>query len=104
MPRPDPLASLRSPARSSVAACAAESTYSRGSAGVAPGSSPTCQAPIPELPSVKSITQDTRTPAGWRSALRRLHERRSLILCYHGVAPSKADEDPEFLRVDPDRF
>jgi peptidoglycan/xylan/chitin deacetylase (PgdA/CDA1 family) len=52
---------------------------------------------------VKFTTQDTRTP-GWGAALRRLRERRSLILCYHGVAPSRADEDPEFLRVDPQRF
>jgi peptidoglycan/xylan/chitin deacetylase (PgdA/CDA1 family) len=40
-----------------------------------------------------------------RPAFRALRERRSLILAYHGVAPPlRADEDPEFLRVDPDRF
>jgi peptidoglycan/xylan/chitin deacetylase (PgdA/CDA1 family) len=54
--------------------------------------------------SVKLTSHDTLTATGWRSALRALQERRSLILCYHGVAPSRAAEDPEFLRVDPDRF
>jgi peptidoglycan/xylan/chitin deacetylase (PgdA/CDA1 family) len=36
--------------------------------------------------------------------LRALRERRSVILCYHGVAPSNAAEDPHFLRVAPERF
>jgi peptidoglycan/xylan/chitin deacetylase (PgdA/CDA1 family) len=27
-----------------------------------------------------------------------------VILCYHGVAPSNAADDPHFLRVSPDRF
>lgn len=35
---------------------------------------------------------------------RALRARRSIILCYHGVAPSTSAEDPEFLRVDPDDF
>lgn len=35
---------------------------------------------------------------------RALRARRSLILCYHGVAESNADVDPEFLRVTPRAF
>jgi peptidoglycan/xylan/chitin deacetylase (PgdA/CDA1 family) len=53
---------------------------------------------------VKLPSLDTSATAAWRPALRALAERRSLILCYHGVAPSRASEDPEFLRVDPARF
>jgi peptidoglycan/xylan/chitin deacetylase (PgdA/CDA1 family) len=33
-----------------------------------------------------------------------LARRRSVILCYHGVAESNADVDPEFLRVSPADF
>lgn len=40
----------------------------------------------------------------WRLAARALRTRRSVILCYHGVAPSNAAEDPHFLRVSPERF
>ena len=36
--------------------------------------------------------------------LRRVRARRSVILAYHGVAPSHARQDPYFLRVAPDRF
>ena len=35
---------------------------------------------------------------------RALRARRALILCYHGVAESNADVDPEFLRVTPRAF
>src|SRR5918999_2089855 len=38
------------------------------------------------------------------AALRRIRARRSVILAYHGVAPSHARQDPHFLRVAPDRF
>jgi peptidoglycan/xylan/chitin deacetylase (PgdA/CDA1 family) len=41
---------------------------------------------------------------GLAASLRALRKRRSIILCYHGVAPSTAAEDPDFLRVHPDRF
>ena len=36
--------------------------------------------------------------------LRRIRARESVILAYHGVAPSHAGHDPHFLRVEPDRF
>lgn len=39
-----------------------------------------------------------------RLGLRALRARRSLILCYHGVGPSSAGEDPHFLRLPADRF
>jgi peptidoglycan/xylan/chitin deacetylase (PgdA/CDA1 family) len=35
---------------------------------------------------------------------RSISRRRSVILCYHGIARATAEDDPEFLRVDPDRF
>jgi peptidoglycan/xylan/chitin deacetylase (PgdA/CDA1 family) len=38
------------------------------------------------------------------SPARALARRRSVILSYHGVAPSNAVVDPEFLRVDPETF
>jgi len=40
----------------------------------------------------------------WRSALRQLRERRSIILAYHGVGPSQSEADPSFLRVPAPRF
>jgi peptidoglycan/xylan/chitin deacetylase (PgdA/CDA1 family) len=39
-----------------------------------------------------------------RRALSALRARRSVILCYHGVATTSADQDPDFLRVPPERF
>lgn len=36
--------------------------------------------------------------------LRALRRRRSVILCYHGVAPRSIATDPDFLRVSPERF
>ena len=48
---------------------------------------------------------DTRRPRSVAlTMLRRLRARRSVILAYHGVAPSHASVDPHFLRVAPDRF
>jgi peptidoglycan/xylan/chitin deacetylase (PgdA/CDA1 family) len=44
---------------------------------------------------------------GWNALVapaKALARRRSIILSYHGVAPSNAVVDPEFLRVDPDAF
>ena len=41
---------------------------------------------------------------GVEASLRALARRRSVMLAYHGVAPSSAAEDPDFLRVRPDRF
>ncbi len=38
------------------------------------------------------------------ASLRTLRKRRSVVLAYHGVFPSTAAEDPDFLRVHPDRF
>lgn len=37
-------------------------------------------------------------------AARALRRRRSVVLCYHGVAPSRAALDPHLLRVEPARF
>lgn len=37
-------------------------------------------------------------------AVSALRARRSLILCYHGIAESNAEVDPEFLRVAPGAF
>jgi peptidoglycan/xylan/chitin deacetylase (PgdA/CDA1 family) len=42
--------------------------------------------------------------AAWLSALRALRQRRSIILCYHGIGPSDPAADPYFLRVPADRF
>jgi peptidoglycan/xylan/chitin deacetylase (PgdA/CDA1 family) len=42
--------------------------------------------------------------SGWLRAARALRARRSVVLCYHGVARSTPDLDPEFLQVHPDRF
>lgn len=39
-----------------------------------------------------------------RAILRALRQRRSIILCYHGVAPRRVTTDPDFLRVPPERF
>jgi peptidoglycan/xylan/chitin deacetylase (PgdA/CDA1 family) len=39
-----------------------------------------------------------------RAILRAARRRRSVILCYHGVAPSSVASDPDFMRVPPDRF
>ena len=50
------------------------------------------------------MARKTRTTSPWQLSLRTLAARRSLILCYHGVGPSKAGEDPHFLRVPPERF
>lgn len=41
------------------------------------------------------------TELHWRLARRLLHDRPSVILCYHGVGRSPLSEDPGFLRVDP---
>jgi peptidoglycan/xylan/chitin deacetylase (PgdA/CDA1 family) len=38
------------------------------------------------------------------ASLAALRERRSALLAYHGVGPSTAADDPDFLRVHPDRF
>lgn len=44
-------------------------------------------------------------PSSWLlPALRLLRGRRSLILAYHGVAPSDPGQDPHNLRVAPSRF
>ena len=40
----------------------------------------------------------------WLQLGRSISRRRSVILCYHGIARATAADDPEFLRVDPDRF
>ena len=50
------------------------------------------------------MAQSTRSTSPWQGSLRALRARRSLIFCYHGVGPSRAGEDPHFLRVPPDRF
>jgi peptidoglycan/xylan/chitin deacetylase (PgdA/CDA1 family) len=42
--------------------------------------------------------------SGWLRAARALRARRSVVLCYHGVARSTPDVDPEFLQVHPERF
>lgn len=44
------------------------------------------------------------TPLAWRRSIEAVRSRRSVILCHHGVAPSTSEEDPYFLRVDPDSF
>ena len=55
--------------------------------------------------SVIARKDDSRRPRSAALAvLRRLRARRSVILAYHGVAPSHASVDPHFLRVAPDRF
>jgi peptidoglycan/xylan/chitin deacetylase (PgdA/CDA1 family) len=46
-------------------------------------------------------------PRNWtvvRPVLNAMRRRRSVILCYHGIAPRSSAADPEFLRVAPDRF
>jgi len=50
------------------------------------------------------MAQSTRSTSPWQASLRALSARRSLILCYHGVGPSRSGEDPNFLRVPPERF
>jgi peptidoglycan/xylan/chitin deacetylase (PgdA/CDA1 family) len=40
----------------------------------------------------------------WLPLGRSICRRRSVILCYHGIARATVADDPEFLRVDPDRF
>lgn len=42
--------------------------------------------------------------AALRPLVRSLARRRSVILCYHGVGTTTAEEDPSFLRVNPDTF
>jgi peptidoglycan/xylan/chitin deacetylase (PgdA/CDA1 family) len=44
------------------------------------------------------------TSSSWLKLGRSISRRRSVILCYHGIARATAEDDPEFLRVDPDRF
>lgn len=39
-----------------------------------------------------------------RAILRVVRRRRSVILCFHGVAPRSVATDPDFLRVAPERF
>jgi peptidoglycan/xylan/chitin deacetylase (PgdA/CDA1 family) len=46
----------------------------------------------------------TSAPAWPLAPLKALRARRSLILAYHGVAPSDPGEDPHNLRVPPRRF
>lgn len=43
-------------------------------------------------------------PRAWVEVARRIRERRSIVLCYHGVAPSGPLDDPGFLRVHPGGF
>jgi peptidoglycan/xylan/chitin deacetylase (PgdA/CDA1 family) len=45
-----------------------------------------------------------RRRSGALAVLRRLRARRSVILAYHGVAPTGGADDPHFLRVAPGRF
>ena len=44
------------------------------------------------------------TQRAWGGLARRLRETRSVVIGYHGVAPSAPGEDPRNLRVTPARF
>lgn len=58
----------------------------------------------PDLTGREPMAPISRPTSPWQASLRALCARRSLILCYHGVGPSRAGEDPHFLRVPPERF
>jgi peptidoglycan/xylan/chitin deacetylase (PgdA/CDA1 family) len=50
------------------------------------------------------MAQPTKPSSPWRSVLRTLSTRRSVILAYHGIGPSMSAADPSFLRVPATRF